>query len=120
MEKHIEIDGKDYVLTPTRKIIKSIYSVAPNAVDVISGLKSNLSDKEITDATVEIIANLDLIFFELLNNKYQPNITKEDSDLLLDKFNAEYDGVDNAIINLALSAFTEGKKGSAKKKKINW
>ena len=110
MEKHINIGGKEYTLTTNRKLIKTVYNIAPEILKT-SGDESTVS--------VDLVANLDILFFDMIKIAH-PELTKEDSDAVLQQFSDEYAGVDNAIIELAMSVFTEGNKGSAKKKKINW
>lgn len=114
MEKHINIGGKDYILTANRKLIKTIYNVAPAFLNV-SGKNKETNE----NVSVDLVANLDILFFDMIKIAH-PELTKEDSDAVLQQFCDEYAGVDNAIINLAMSVFTEGNKGSAKKKTINW
>lgn len=114
MEKHIEIGGVFYTLTPTRKLIKTVYNIAPDF------LKMNVKNKEANEnVSIELLANLDVLFFDLIRVAH-PQLSKEDSDIILKQFSDEYADVDNAIITLAMSVFTEGNKGSANKKKINW
>ena len=114
MEKHINIGGKDYTLTANRKLIKTIYNIAPEFL--------NLGErkKEVRENVgVELISNLDILFFDMIKIAH-PELTKEDSDAVLQQFEDEYSDVSNAIIELVMTTFTEGNKGSAKKKKINW
>ena len=116
MEKHINIGGKEYTLTANRKIIKTIYNVSPEFLDIIEG--SKVGKKQQSAISIELIANVDTIFFDMIKIAH-PHIDKEESDKILEQFCQEYEGVDNALINFAISVFTDGNQGSAKKK-IQW
>lgn len=114
MEKHINIGGKDYILTANRKLLKTIYNIAPDFLDL-----DNKDKKGSKKISIDLIADIDILFFDMLKIAHS-EIDKEESDKILEQFNNEYADGDNALINLAMSVFTEGNKGSAKKKKINW
>lgn len=113
MQKKITIGGKKYTLTANRSIIKTLYSIAPEMLD-LNNVKNNTNNN--AKVGVEIMANLDKIFYDMIKvvNK---DITKEKSDEILDKFENEYEDVQNELLNLAMSVFTTGDQ---KKKKIIW
>lgn len=113
MQKKIQIGGKKYTLTANRSIIKTLYSIAPEMLELNNGKKNTDGGAKVG---VEIMANLDKIFYDMIKVVHK-DITKETSDEILDKFENEYEDVQKAILDLAMSVFTTGDQ---KKKKIVW
>lgn len=114
MQKKITIGDKKYTLTANRSIIKTIYEIAPDMLDLSD--KDNQNSGRKAKVGVDIMANLDKIFYNMIKVAHK-DITKEKSDEILDKFENEYEDVQNEILNLAMSVFTTGDQ---KKKKIIW
>jgi hypothetical protein len=112
MEKHIEIGGKEYILAPTRKILKTINDIAPEYLS----LKEDDEEAQ-SRVSMLLFSETDRIFYELIKVK-QPELTKGDSDKILEQFDDEYgsNNVSQAVLRLAMAAFTDGGQGSAKKK----
>lgn len=114
MQRKIQIGGKQYTLTANRSIIKTLYKIAPDMLKITNGGKKD-SDAE-TRAGVDLTANLDILFYDMIRVAHK-DITKEKSDEILDKFENEYEDVQSALMDLAMSVFTTGDQ---KKKKIIW
>lgn len=114
MQKKIEIGGKKYTLTANRSIIKTLYKIAPDMLKISE--KGKRDSEAEARASVDVMANLDILFYDMIKVAHK-DITKEKSDEILDKFESEYEDVQNAILQLALSVFTTGDQ---KKKKIVW
>lgn len=113
--KEIEISGKKYTLTANRSIIKTVHSICP---ELISLVNSEEVDETVENLVgVNIFANLDVLFYNMIKIAH-PNINKEKSDEILEKFEEEYEGVTNNLIKFALSVFQSGDQ--IKKKKIDW
>lgn len=115
--KKIEIGGKTYTLTANRKIVKTLAEVVP---ELLSLNQENL-DKMETSAQnnlgVNILANLDILFYDMIKIAHS-NIDKAKSDEILDKFEEEYEDVQEKLVELAMSVFQSGDQTN--KKKINW
>ncbi len=112
MQKKIQIGDKKYVLTANRSIIKTLYNIAPDMLKLKEG---DMDSDSQAKAGVDLMANLDVLFYDMI--KVTHNITKEKSDEILEKFENEYEDVQSALLNLAMSVFTTGDQ---KKKKIVW
>lgn len=113
MQKKIQIGDKKYVLTANRSIIKTLYEIAPDMLKLKEGEKdSELQAK----AGIDLMANLDKLFYDMIKVAHK-DITKEKSDEILGKFENEYEDVQDALLELAMSVFTTGDQ---KKKKIVW
>ena len=126
MEKRIQIGKKTYTLTANRKIIKTIYNICPELLEIVNGDAPKTEDekkqveKKGVPISVSLIANLDDLFFDMIRIAH-PEISKEKSDEILDDFMEEYDGVTEKLLELAMSVFTQGSQDSQKaKKKIDW
>ena len=116
MKRKITIGDKTYTLTATRNIIKTLYEVSPEILSMAT-IKNDAERKAINaKVSVDIVAGLDKIFYELIKVA-QPTITFEKSIEILNKFDEEYEDVQSAIMELALSVFQQGDQ---KKKKIIW
>lgn len=113
MQKKIQIGGKKYVLTANRSIIKTLYKIAPDMLKLTEGKQDSESQAR---AGIDLMANLDVLFYDMIKvaNK---DITKEKSDEILEKFENEYEDVQSALLELAMSVFTTGDQN---KKKIVW
>lgn len=112
-QKHIEIGGKDYVLTSCRSIIVDLASRNPELIDF-----SDKTDKEKELSFGKYLAdNMDELFYSMIKIE-QPYLTKEQSDEIYEQFYYEYDNVDEELIKL----FTPNFQGGIPKvkKKINW
>lgn len=114
MQRKIQIGDKKYTLTANRSIIKTLYAIAPDM------LKLNNKGKEDSESEakvgIDLMANLDILFYDMIKVAHK-DITKEKSDEILDKFESEYEDVQSALLNFAMSVFTTGDQ---KKKKIVW
>lgn len=120
MEKHIEIGGKDYYFAPTRKIVKVIYNISPKYLQLHTG-KSKPTSEDLATVYVDLLDRVDEIAHCLLvSYEGQEGITKKQSDEILKQMELEYGMLEAgyALIDLAMSVFTEGEQGSAKKKLI--
>lgn len=111
MQKKIQIGDKKYTLTANRSIIKTLYDIAPDMLTLNEGKQVSEGGAKVG---VEIMANLDKIFYDMIKVVHK-DITKEKSDEILDKFENEYEDVQKAILDLAMSVFTTGDQ---KKKKV--
>lgn len=114
MKKEIEIGKKKYILTANRSIIKTLYEIAPSILETNA---TKRGQKEEIKVGLDLMANLDTLFYDMIKVA-NPQITKEKSDEILEKFESEYEGVQEALLELALSVFQQGDQ--EKKKKINW
>lgn len=108
------IGDKKYVLTANRSIIKTLYKIAPDMLKLTSGGKQDSESQ--AKAIVDLMANLDILFYDMIKvaNK---DITKEKSDEILEKFENEYEDVQTALTEFAMSVFTTGDQN---KKQIVW
>lgn len=114
MQKKIQIGDKKYTLTANRSIIKTLYAIAPDMLKLNNKGKTD-SESE-AKVGIDLMANLDRLFYDMIKVAHK-DITKEKSDEILDKFENEYEDVQTALLNLAMSVFTTGDQ---KKKKIVW
>lgn len=114
LQRKITIGGKKYTLTANRKIIKTIYSICP-ALLAVKDKKMSREDE--AGYGVDLLAGLDTLFYDMIKIA-QPDISKEKSDEILDKFESEYEDVQTELMNFAMSVFTTGDQ--KKKKKIVW
>lgn len=117
--KKIEIDGKEYKLKVNRSIIKTLNSVAPDLLKTTSKktAKEIEGDETAISAGLDIFVNLHVVFHDMLKHNH-PEITLDGAEDLLNLFEAEYDGVQESLINFAMSVFNQGDQ--KKKKKITW
>lgn len=115
-QRKITIGGKKYTLTANRNLIKVIYDISPDFLSMATIENEAERNKKSTEVSIAIVAGLDKIFYEMIKVA-QPNIDKEKSDEILEKFEEEYEEVQNEIMNLALTVFQQGDQ---KKKKIVW
>lgn len=108
------IGGKKYMLTANRSIIKTLYQIAPDLLKLSSGGK--LDNETKAKAGIDLTANLDILFYDMIKvaNK---DITKEKSDEILEKFDNEYEDVQTALLDFAMSCFPTGDQ---KKKQVVW
>jgi hypothetical protein len=120
-EKHINIGGKDYVLTIKRSMLISLAKVVPELIK-INRLAGNASEEELAElqfaAGASIYDNIDVIFHEMIKIRHK-DITKEKSDEIYLQFCDEYEDVDEKILDFFLETFTGGVP-KENKKKINW
>jgi serine/threonine protein kinase len=117
IQKKFMIGDKTYTLTVNRSIIKTIYKIAPELLKLNQSKKASDIEKDSgVEFGVAIMANLDILFYEMIKIA-QPNIGKEKSDEILEKFESEYQDVQNELILLAVSVF---QTGDQQKKPINW
>lgn len=112
--KEVEIKGKKYKLTANRKLIKVIADICP---EMLKLNQDNANDSEQVKLGVNIIADLDIIFYEMLKPA-QPDISKETADKILESFEEEYADVANNLITFAMSSFIQGDQTT--KKQLNW
>ena len=115
--KRIEIDGKTYTLTARRSLIKTISEIAPEMLEITPENSPELETNQAKSLGVSVFANLDILFYDMIKVAH-PNIDKAKSDDILDKFEEEYDEVQENLIDFAMSVFQSGDQ--SKKKKINW
>ena len=113
MKKEIEIGNKKYTLTANRSIIKTLYEIAPSVLEINATKRGQQNEIKVG---LDLMANLDVLFFQMIKVAHS-NITKEKSDEILEQFEKEYEGVQEALLELALSVFQQGDQ---KKKKIDW
>ena len=117
MEKliEVEINKKNYTLVSKRSLIIRLKKHIPE-IDKIRKMEEN-EDREI-ELAVAIYENMDVIFYELIRGK-QPEITKEESDVIFKNFLAEYEDAEENILALITSVFEQGIPNT-EKKKLNW
>jgi len=119
MEKKIEIGKKVYTLTANRKIIKTIYEICPEVL-TLGDASSKEIEKKSAPIAIDLFANLDDLFFDMIRIAH-PEISREKSNDILDKFIEEYEDVPNKLLEFAMSVFTEGAQDKkVTKKKIDW
>lgn len=112
--KEVEIGGKKYKLTSNRKLIKVVAQICP---DLLKLNKDELNDDNGVALGLNILADLDILFYEMLKPA-QPDISKETADKILEKFEEEYANVADNIIKFAMSSFTIGDQTN--KKRLDW
>lgn len=115
-QRKVSIGGKQYTLTASRRLIKTLYSISPKLVSL--GMIENEEERKATmsEVSVSLISELDVIFYEMIKVAH-PNIEKEKSDEILGKFEDEYEDVQNELLEFAYTVFQEGDQN---KKKIVW
>lgn len=117
--KIIEVAGKRYTLTATRKIVQTLNEICPELLRLGKNVKAEeLAEDFEVDVGVKILCNLDVLFYDMIKIAH-PEITKEKSDEILDLFDAEYDDVQTNLVNFAMSVFQEGNPNKSKKK-LDW
>lgn len=112
--KEVEINGKKYKLTANRRLIKVIANICPSILRLNN---DKVNDDNGVELGVDIIADLDILFYEMLKPAH-PDISKETADKILENFEEEYADVANNLITFAMSSFTQGDQ--TKKKQLNW
>lgn len=112
--KEVTIKGEKYKLTANRRLIKVIAKICPSILKLNN---DNFNDNNGAELGVDILADLDILFYEMLKPEH-PNITKETADQILENFEDEYADVANNLITFAMSSFTQGDQ--IKKKQLNW
>lgn len=115
--KKIEIGGKTYTLTANRKIVKTLANIVPELLALNEAELDKMETKNQNSLGVNLLANLDILFYDMIKIAHS-NIDKEKSDEILDKFEEEYDDVQEKLVELAMSVFQSGDQKT--KKKINW
>lgn len=114
MQKKIQIGDKKYTLTANRRILKTLYRIAPDMLKLDETSKSQETLK--AQIGVDLITEIDSLFYDMIKIVHK-DITREKSDEIFDKFDSEYEDVQTELLNLAMSVFTTGDQ---KKKKVIW
>ena len=114
--KVIEIGNKKYTLTATRSLIQTVYNLMPELFNQVEG-KSNADITKDMGKNIEFYVKLGSIFYELIKVAH-PELDKSKAENILAEMENEYEDADTAIINFALSSFTQGAQDH--KKKLNW
>lgn len=115
-QRKITIGGKKYTLTANRSLIKVLYNISPKFLSMNTIEDEEERKKVNAEVSVSVVAGLDELFYAMIKVA-QPTITKDKSDEILEKFEAEYDDVQGELINFTLSVFQQGDQT---KKKIVW
>lgn len=117
--KIIEVAGKKYTLTANRSIIKTIADICPEILNLGSASKAKEIEETLSVVlSLKIMSNLDVLFYDMIKIAH-PEIQKEKSDDILAQFEAEYNGVQENLIKLAMSVFAEGNPKQSRKN-LNW
>lgn len=114
MQKKIQIGDKKYTLTANRRILKTLYAIAPDMLK-LDGTKKSAEDLQ-AKIGIDLVTEIDRLFYDMIKVVHK-DITREKSDEIFDKFDSEYEDVQTELLNLAMSVFTTGDQ---KKKKVIW
>lgn len=117
MEKVVsfEIEGEVYNLVAKRSLIISLKKVIPEIVNLKT--KKDIDDVEV-DVAIKLYDNMNVIFYEMLKIKH-PEINKDASDTLFDKFCNKYGNAEESLIELMSSVFQLGIPNT-EKQNLNW
>jgi hypothetical protein len=116
--KVVEIAGEKYTLTAKRSIIAKLNEVCPEVLVLKKEDLKNISRKEEVDISIRLSANMDILFYDLIRTAH-PNLSKEESDEIYDKFLDEYVDAENSLMKFIKSVFTGGIP-KENKKQLNW
>lgn len=114
----VSIDNKNYTLTTNRALFKTLYSICPEFFVAISDVNKQDKTEPSIYLNIAILSNLDIVFYEMIKREH-PELTKEDSDALLLKFETEYDDASSHLMKFVIKVFTQGNPDSPKKK-LDW
>jgi hypothetical protein len=117
--KQIEVAGKNYTLTVKRNILIKLNEICPE----ILRMNSKDNEKELTedleiDAAIRLSANMDVLFYDMIRIAH-PEISRDTSDNIYEKFTDEYGDVEISLVNFIKEVFTGGIPAE-NKKKLNW
>lgn len=118
----IEVAGKKYTLTTNRNIIKILYDIVPQLlqIDVNPTKDPEAYGKAMgTLGMLKLMSELDVVFYNMIKVAH-PEITKEKSDEILDNFDAEYNNVQDKLLEFAFASVFEEGNPSQLKKNLNW
>ena len=113
IQRRITIGDKKYTLTANRSIMKTLAKISPDLLKIKDGKMTKEREAEFG---IDLYAGLDILFHDMIKVVHK-DITPEKSSEILDKFENEYEDVQTALIDLAMSVFTTGDQT---KKKITW
>ena len=117
----IEVDGEEYTLVASRKLLLRLKSICPNLLKIAEN-KVKLSKEEEEELEYktfdQLYDNADKLFYTMISSAHQ-DMTKKQSDEIYEKFCEEYQNAEFKIIELAMMVFPQGNP-TQKKKIANW
>lgn len=116
-KRQIEVAGKTYTLTVKRKLIFKMQELCPELLKIRLSNREYSLDDEI-DASIKLSGSIDEIFYNMIIIEH-PEITREKSDEIYEKFVDEYEDVEQNLLNFIYDSFTNSIP-TENKKKLNW
>lgn len=119
--KRIEVNGKTYTLTARRSIIFSMAKLSPKVLQIMSKDKQASKDEEseLNLSVSEILYdNMNVVFYEMIRIAH-PDISLNKSNEIYYDFCREYNDVDEKLLNLITSVFSDGIPRE-QKKNLDW
>lgn len=116
--KVIEVGGEKYTLTAKRSIIIKFNEICPEALKLETGQISSLSEEDEINASIRLSVNMDILFYDMIKIAH-PDLSKDESDDIYEKFLEEYSDVVESLVKFIKSVFTGGIP-KENKKKLNW
>lgn len=124
--RKVSINGKEYILTATRRIVFKLAEIAPELLKIAKDKSSEsekdnvekiLGNPDCIDAIDKIYAKMPELFYELIKIK-QP-MSRETSDNIYYNFTREYNDVEDNLLEFIETSFTDGVPRE-QKKNLNW
>ena len=116
-KRQIEVGDKKYTLTVKRKLIYVIQSVCPEMLKIqITGKEFSIDDR--LDASIKLSSSMDEIFYNMIKVEH-PEITREKSDEIYEKFTDEWSDAEECLIKFIYESFTNSIP-TENKKTLNW
>lgn len=116
-KRQIEVSGKTYTLTVKRKLIFKMQELCPELLKIRFANKEISLDEKI-DASIKLSGSIDEIFYNMIKIEH-PEISREKSDEIYEKFTDEYEDVEENLMNFIYESFTSSIP-TENKKKLNW
>ena len=116
--KVIEVGGEKYTLTVRRNLIAKLNEICPEVLRLEKEDLKNLSRDDEVDVSIKITANMDILFYDMIKIAH-PELSKDESDDIYDKFLDEYSDVEKSLMKFIKSVFTGGIP-KENKKTLNW
>lgn len=130
-QREIEVNGKTYLLTVQRSILFKIATIVPEILKFSEKSKSGdesqneqeMSQEKLVElfenSTIDkLYNNMNVIFYEMLRVHHK-NISFEKSNKIYYDFCKEYNDVDEKLMSLVETVFTQGIPRE-QKKNLNW
>lgn len=117
MEKirEFKIGNDTYSLVSKRSIALSLRGIIPELFD----LKDNKNRKQAeVDLGIKLYDNLDFVFYEMIKVKH-PDLSRDESNVIFEKFCNKYNNAEESLIELMMSAFQQGIPNT-EKENLNW